>query len=102
MSLNKSGYFPRVETTFNTLSVHASLSRSVSTSRNYTSNNISISKEDRRIEEGIALPVRREPYGKRIFKCWSCNEFGHYFSKCLKREKKYKKNFKYKMLEYLE
>lgn len=38
--------------------------------------------------------IRREPDGKTNFKCWICNEFGHYVSKCPKREKKYKRNFK--------
>ena len=38
--------------------------------------------------------VRREKDGKKIFKCWTCHEFGHYASKCPKREKKYKGNYK--------
>ena len=46
------------------------------------------------IKEGITLLVRREKDGKKIFKCWACNEFGHYASKCPKREKNYKVNFK--------
>ena len=32
--------------------------------------------------------------GKNIFKCWTCNEYGHYASKCPKRERKYKGRFK--------
>ena len=35
-----------------------------------------------------------EPDGKKIFKCWTCNEFGHYASKFPKRDKKYAGNFK--------
>ena len=30
----------------------------------------------------------------RKYKCWTCDEFSHYASKCPKREKKYKGNFK--------
>ena len=37
--------------------------------------------------------MRRKKYGKKIFKCWTCNEFGHFSSKCPKREKKYKGKF---------
>ena len=37
--------------------------------------------------------MRRKKYGKKIFKCWTCNEFGHYASKCPKREKNYKGKF---------
>ena len=32
--------------------------------------------------------MEREKYGKNIFKCWTCNEYGHYTSKCPKRERK--------------
>ena len=46
------------------------------------------------IEEGITLLIIRESNGKNIFKCWACNEFGHYASKCTKREKNYKWKFK--------
>ena len=49
--------------------------------------------EDRKIE-GVALLVRREKDGKKFLKCWTCNEFGNYASKCPKREKKYRGNFK--------
>ena len=38
--------------------------------------------------------MRREKDGNKIFKCWTCNEFGHYASKCPKREKKYRGKFK--------
>ena len=48
---------------------------------------------DKKIEEGIALLVRREKDGKKIFKCWTCDEFGHYASKCPKREKQCKGKF---------
>ena len=38
--------------------------------------------------------MEREKYGKKIFKCWTCNEYGHYASKCPKRQRKYKGRFK--------
>ena len=38
--------------------------------------------------------IEREVDGKKIFKFWTCNEYGHYASKCPKREKKYKKRFR--------
>ena len=31
--------------------------------------------------------MRREKDGKKIFKCWTCDEFHHYASKYPKREK---------------
>ena len=66
VSLKQSRDLTRVETTFSTLSVHPSLS---STSGDYTSSIRSIFKEDRNIEEGIALLVKRELDGKKIFEC---------------------------------
>ena len=50
--------------------------------------------DDKKIEKGVALLERREKDGKKKFKCWTCNEFGHYASKCPKREKRYKGKFK--------
>ena len=38
--------------------------------------------------------MRREKYGKKISKCWTCDEFGHYVSKYPKREERYKGMFK--------
>ena len=38
--------------------------------------------------------MRREKGGKKIFKYWTCDEYGHYASKFPKREKKYKGNYK--------
>ena len=74
------------------MNIQPVLSRSTST-RGYFSSS-SRSEEDRKIEEGVALLVRREKGGKNFFKCWTCNEFGHYASKFPKREKKYRGNFK--------
>ena len=59
----------------------------------YASNSRSRYEEDRKIEQGIALLVRREPDGKNFFQYWACNEFDHFSSKCPKREKMYKRNF---------
>ena len=42
----------------------------------------------------VAANLRREKGGKKIFKCWTCDEYGHYASKCPKREKNYRGNFK--------
>lgn len=94
VSLKKSKDLPKVEITFTALSVHPFLSRSTNTSGDDARSNWSKSKEDRRVEEGIVILVSREPDGERIFKCWNCNELGHYSSKFPKREKKYKNNFK--------
>ena len=68
------------------------MTRSTSTRGDFAGSNIS--DEDKKIEEGIALLVRREKDGKKIFKSQTCDEFGHYASKCPKREKKYKGKFK--------
>ena len=38
--------------------------------------------------------MKREKDGKKNFKCWTCNEYGHYVSKCPKREKKYREKFR--------
>ena len=70
------------------------LSRSTSVSGDYASNKRSRNEEDKKIEEGIALLLKREPDGKKIYKCWTCQEYGHFASKCPKRVKKYRNNFK--------
>ena len=81
-----------MEKTFSALSVCPCWS--ARTHGDYSNNNISRYEEDRKIEEGITLLVRRELDGKKIVKCWTCNVFGHFPSKCPKREKKYKINFR--------
>ena len=85
--LRQYGDLTRVEIAFNSLNVWPSFSRSASTHEDFASSSRTRSDEDRRIEEGISLLVRREKDGKKIFKCWTCDEFGHYASKCPKREK---------------
>ena len=92
-SLRQSRELTRVEITFSALSIWPSFSRSVSTHGDFSSNSRTRFDEDKKIEEGITLLVRRELDGNNIFKCWICNESGHYASKCPKREKKYKGNF---------
>ena len=75
---------------FSALNLRPNLSRSA-TRGDFSSS--SRSKEDKKIEEGIALLVRRETDGKKIFKCWTCDEYGHFTSKCPKREKKFREKF---------
>ena len=60
------------------------MSRSTSKHGDFVGSSRTRSNVDKKIEEGI-------PDGKNIFKCWTCNEFGHYASKCPKKEKKYKR-----------
>ena len=31
---------------------------------------------------------------EKFLKCWTCNEYGHYASKCPKREEKFKGRFR--------
>ena len=81
----------RIETTLSDINIWPNLSRSTSARGDFASNNRS--KEDKNIE-GVALLVRREKGSKKFFKCWTCDEYGHYASKCLKREKKNKGNYK--------
>ena len=40
--------------------------------------------------------MRRELKGNKIFKCWTCKEYGHYSSKCPKKVKKYKNLYKWR------
>ena len=94
MNLRLSGDLPRMETIFSALSVCPTFSRSISMSGDYAGSSRSRNEEDKKIEEGIALLVKREPDGKKIFKCWTCQEYGHFASKCPKRVKKYRNNFK--------
>lgn len=72
MNLRLSRDLPRMETAFSALSVHPTFSRSISVSGDYASSNRSRNEEDRKIELGISLLVKREPDGKKIFKCWTC------------------------------
>ena len=87
----------RVETTFSALNIRSNLTRSTSTRGDFFG--ISRSDEDKKIEEGITLLVRKEKDGKKIFKCWNCNEFGHYASKYPKREKNIKGDSTLKEIE---
>ena len=90
--LRQSRELTRIETTFSALHIWPSLSRSTSTRGDFAST--SRSEEDKKTKEEVALLVRREIWCKKIFKCWTCDEYGHYASKCPKREKKYKGNYK--------
>ena len=90
--LRQFGKLTRTQTTFSALSIRPNLSRSISSRGYFSSSNIS--EEDRKIDDTTTLLVRREKGGKKIFRCWTCDEYGHYASKCPKREKKYKGNHK--------
>ena len=80
-----------VETLFSALSVKSRSARKASVQNGSASSSKTI---DEKIKGGVALLVEREVDGKKIFKCWTCNEYGHYASKCPKREKKYKGRFR--------
>ena len=81
----------RIKIDFSALNIRPSLSRSTSARGDFASSNRF--EADKKIK-GETLLVRREKWGKKIFKCWTCDEYGHYASKCPKREKKYKGNYK--------
>ena len=79
------GELTRVETTFSAMNTWSNMSRSTSARVDFA--NSSRFEEDKKIEEGIALLVRRQKEGVKIIKCWTCDEYGHYAPKCPKREK---------------
>lgn len=83
--LRQSRELSRIETTFSALCINRP--RSINARGDFSSNNRS--KEDKNIDEVVALLVRRKKGGKKIFKYWTFNEYGHYASECPKREKKY-------------
>ena len=89
--LKQSGELAKVEMTFSALSVRPSLERSTSVRGDFA--NISNTIEEK-INEGVALLVEIERDGKKFFKCWTCNEYGHYASKCPKREKNFQGRFR--------
>jgi len=97
MWTRQNGELPRVETSFSALSIQPMLTRSASTSGDYVSSNLIKVEEYKKIEEVLALLMKRELEGNKIFKCSTCNELGHYSSKCPKRVKKYNHPFKSRM-----
>ena len=90
--LRQSKELTRLETNFSAFNIQPNLSKTTSARGDFSSS--SRSKEDRNIEEVVALLVKREKGGKKIFKYLTCNDYGHYASKFPKREKKYKRNHK--------
>ena len=48
----------------------------------------------KKTNEATTLLIRREKEGKKIFRCWTCDEYGHHAFTCPKREKIYKGNHK--------
>ena len=79
----------RIKKAFSALNIRPNLSKRTSARGDFASSRIS--KEDRKIE-GVALLVKIGKGGKKIFKCCTCDEYGHCASKFPKREKKYKGN----------
>ena len=77
--LKQSGELKKVETTFSALNIKLGLARNTKMHKDIASSSKSIKKK---IQEGVTLLVEREKDGKNIFKCWTCNEYGHYASKC--------------------
>ena len=69
---------PKIEIAFSALNMRPNLSRSASASGNYASSNRTKSKEDMKIDEGILL-VNKELEDGRIFKYWTCKEYGHFY-----------------------
>ena len=84
--LRQSSELTRIEIAFSSLNIQPSSSRSTSARGDFSSS--SIFDEDRKIEEGVSILVRREKGGKIFFKCWTCDEYVHYASKYPKRDKK--------------
>ena len=82
----------RIEIAFSALNIWPKISRRTTARWDFASNKKS--KEEKKIDEAVALLVRRGKWGKKIFKCWTCDEYGHYTSKFPKREIKYKWNHK--------
>ena len=89
--LKQFGELAKVETTFSALSIRPSLEKSTSAQGDIASSSKII---EEKINEGVALLLEREVDGKKIFKCWTFNEYGHYASKCPKREKKFERRFR--------
>lgn len=94
VDLRQFGDLARVKIAFSALNIRSNLTRSASTRGDFAGSNRF--DEDKKIEEGTTLLARRgrEKDDKKIFKCWTCDKFGHYTSKCPKREKTYKGKFK--------
>ena len=63
-----------VETIFSALNVKSGPTRNTSAHNDSTSSSKIV---DEKIKEGVALLIEREVDGKKIFKCWTCNEYGH-------------------------
>ena len=80
--LKQSSELIKVETTFSALNIKLGLARDTKVLEDVASSRKSI---EEKIQEGVALLVEREKDGNNIFKCWTCNEYGHYASKCPKR-----------------
>ena len=59
VNLKKSGDFPKIEIAFNAMNIRPILSRRARTSGNFVGNNKTKSEENMKIDEAIALLVKR-------------------------------------------
>ena len=91
LDLKQLGEQAKVEIAFSALSVRPSLERSTSAQGDFASDSKIVEEN---IDECVALLLEREVDGKKIFICWTCNEYGHYASKCPKRGKNFKGRFR--------
>lgn len=88
----------RTEIAFST-SIQANkraLTKSASTSGDYARDWATKNEEQRKIDEVLALLVKRQPKGKKVFTCWTCKVFSHFSYQRLKRERKVKPRKPYK------
>ena len=91
VSLKQSGYLPKIEIVLNALSMRSKLSKSVSTSGNFTSSSKSKSKEEHKIEEGITLLMKREIGGDGKFDIRHANRPCMYQPACCSSRKSQKR-----------
>ena len=76
--LKKSRELEKVETTFSVLSVKLGLAKNTNVQGEIASSSKTI---EEKINERVALLLKREVDGKKIFKYCTCNKYGHYASK---------------------
>ena len=82
LDLKQSRELASIEIAFSALNIKSGLTRNTGVQNDFSSSNKIV---DEKIKEGVALLIEREVDGKKIFKFWTCNEYGHYASKFSKR-----------------